>query len=87
MTFLELIGAGALAVGTAMAGVADEINEFNEEFVAAVDSGDSCWNRVGGAPGTYITPHHFSLSPTCNYTLRRIPDGMKQAYRWVLERN
>jgi len=85
MTFLELIGAMSLSTGAAMV-VDDPINKFNEEFVAAVDSGDSCWNRVGGEPGTYITPHHFSLSPTCNYTLRRIPDGMKQAYRWVLER-
>ena len=41
----------------------------NQQWAIGVDSGDSCWDRIGGQPGTYITPHHFSLDPTCNYKI------------------
>ena len=47
----------------------EPLNAFNDRFATAVDSGDSCWDRVGGVVGEYGDPSHYSLDPACNWRI------------------
>lgn len=63
MGWLALSYAGTLAIPAA------QLTKFNNDFAASVDSGDSCWDRVGGTPGIYGSPENYSLDIVCNYKL------------------
>ena len=45
--------------------VAENTDAINEKFVERVDSGYSCWTRVGGDVGVYGHPGNYSLDPVC----------------------
>jgi len=66
-TILTLVIAFFLGAEIAMPG--RNLDVANQSWAIGVDSGDSCWDRIGGEPETYVTPHHFSLDPTCNYKI------------------
>ena len=73
----------------AMSPVGDMITEktskFNIEFAKSVDSGDSCFDRIGGTVGTYGKPSDYSLDLICNYRLRQVTK--EGTYKeWHLER-
>ena len=60
---------------------------FNDQFVADVDAGNSCFNRVAGEVGSYGSPHNFSMDYTCNYRLFKEPVPMDQPrYEWKIKR-
>jgi len=50
--------------------VSAAVDRFNAEFVAAVDAGDSCFDRIGGDVGSYGSPGDFDLDPLCNYRIQ-----------------
>ena len=63
------------------------LNNFNDQFVADVDAGNSCFNRVAGEVGSYGSPHNFSMDFTCNYRLFKEPVPMDQPrYEWKIKR-
>ena len=63
------------------------LNNFNDQFVADVDAGNSCFNRVAGEVGSYGSPHNFSMDYTCNYRLFKEPVPMDQPrYEWKIKR-
>jgi len=65
--------------------ITEKTSQFNSEFAQSVDSGDSCWNRVGGTVGTYGKPSDYSLDLICNYRLKQVTK--EGTYKeWVLER-
>ena len=65
--------------------ITDKTNEFNKAFAHSVDSGDSCFNRIGGEVGTYGKPSDYSLDLICNYRLKQVTK--EGTYKeWVLER-
>ena len=65
--------------------ITEKTNKFNVEFAKYVDSGDSCWDRIGGTVGTYGKPGDYSLDLICNYRLKQVTK--EGTYReWVLER-
>ena len=65
--------------------ITEETNEFNMEFAQSVDSGDSCFNRIGGEVGTYGKPSDYSLDLICNYRLKHVTK--EGTYKeWILER-
>ena len=49
--------------------IQEPINDYNTNFAAAVDSGDSCWDRVDGTVNHYGSPSDYSLDLLCNYRL------------------
>ena len=53
------------AITPAGAWVAENTDAINEKFVERVDSGYSCWTRVGGDIGVYGHPGNYSLDPVC----------------------
>ena len=65
--------------------ITEKTSQFNVEFAKAVDSGDSCWDRVGGTVGTYGKPGDYSLDLICNYRLKQVTK--EGTYKeWILER-
>ena len=65
--------------------ITEETSKFNKAFVHSVDSGDSCFNRIGGTVGTYGKPSDYSLDLICNYRLSQVTK--EGTYKeWVLER-
>ena len=65
--------------------VTEETSKFNMEFVQSVDSGDSCFDRIGGTVGTYGKPSDYSLDLICNYRLRQVTK--EGTYKeWHIER-
>ena len=65
--------------------ITEETSKFNMEFAKSVDSGDSCFNRIGGEVGTYGKPSDYSLDLICNYRLRQVTK--EGTYKeWHLER-
>ena len=65
--------------------IEEKTTQFNVEFAKSVDSGDSCFNRVGGTVGTYGSPSDYSLDLTCNYRLKQVTK--EGTYKeWILER-
>ena len=61
------------------------LNTFNDQFAMDVDSGDSCWDRVGGEVGSYGKPSDFGMDALCNYRLKS-KDVPSTSRKWYLER-
>ena len=53
-----------------LANLSHPVDEYNTNFAATVDSGHSCFDRVGGEVGTYGGPGDYSLDLLCNYRLQ-----------------
>jgi len=82
MTFLGWLAAAYVGTLTIPA---QTLDDFNTRFANKVDSGHSCWDRVGGAEGTYSKPGDYSLDLACNYRLKRsVTTG--EVVRWELVR-
>jgi len=78
-------------IATAMMGfhslpVAAALNHYNDQFAIAVDSGDSCWDRVSGTEGVYGGPHEFTLDAVCNYRIQHYTEEGTVS-RWRLIRS
>ena len=69
MTALTFMGWLALSYIGTLAIPAAQLDNFNTRFAAKVDTGDSCWDRVSGTPGTYGKPSDYTLDLACNYRL------------------
>jgi hypothetical protein len=72
MPFLEFIGALALAYIGAVYTPFNHLEDINTVFAQRVDAMESCWYRIDGEPGSYGSPHNYSLDLLCRY---RIVDG------------
>ena len=66
LTFLGWLTAAYMGV---LALPSEHLTNMNTQFAIGVDAGDSCFDRVGGTPGTYGSPEHYSLDLLCNYRL------------------
>ncbi len=71
MAGITFLGWLAMAYAGTLAIPAAQLDNFNTKFAAGVDSGDSCWDRVGGEPGTYGSFENYSLDLLCNWRLKK----------------
>ena len=63
------------------------IEHFNTNFATAVDSGDSCFDRVDGVVGEYGDPSHYTLDPACNWRIESYEtEGPVRQWRLVRDR-
>ena len=80
MTFIGWLAAayiGSLALPAAT------LTKLNHDFTKRVDSGDSCWDRVSGTPGTYGSPEDYTLDISCNYRLKKVSqEGTHEVWQW-----
>jgi len=87
MPILEVIGWAALTfTPLQFVGVGPMINEVNDKFAQGVDSGESCWDRVGGAVEEYGKPSNYSLDLICNWRLKS-STTTKEVTSWELVRD
>ena len=69
MTGITFLGWLAAAYMGTLALPAAQLDNFNTKFAVGVDAGDSCFDRVSGATGTYGKAENYSLDLLCNYRL------------------
>jgi hypothetical protein len=69
----ELIGAIAIAYIGAISYPFNTAMDINTAFAQRVDAVQSCWYRIDGEPGSYGSPHNYSLDLLCRY---RLVDGV-----------
>jgi hypothetical protein len=59
-----------ILMGGELALPGSQINQINSNWASTyVDTGRSCFTRVGGEPLIYESPTDFSLDPLCNFRL------------------
>lgn len=72
MPIMEAIGWFVITFAPlSMSGVGPAIDRANEGFTMQVDTGNSCWDRVGGEVGTYGKPSDYSLDLMCNWRIKK----------------
>ena len=84
MPVLEFIGAFAGAYMSATVW-SHPLDNLNEAFARGVDSGQSCWTRTHGEPGSYGDPSQYDLDLICNWRLKKVTKTGTYD-EWVLER-
>jgi len=47
----------------------EALDHVNTQFAKRVDSAQSCWYRVDGTPGSYGSPHDYSLDLLCRHRM------------------
>jgi len=87
VTLIEAVGYLAIAWGSHTAlPFADMVDRHNKRFARRVDSGHSCWDRIGGSAGEYGKPEDYSLDLACNYRLVKTTEE-GTVTRWRLIRS